>query len=142
MEPKQNGSGLGFERAPAQPGNFGEYSEPHEHAPGGDPERSAERRFEAVPSHIEVSSMQPAAPALPSPVVTATDDVAIDDSAVSGAPLVASDDDLIEKEWVDKAKKILLETKDDPYRREKEVSKLQIEYIRKRYGRIIGDSGD
>ena len=44
--------------------------------------------------------------------------------------------------WVDKAKKIIAETKDDPYRREREVSKLQIEYIRRRYGREIGDSGD
>ena len=50
-------------------------------------------------------------------------------------------DDLIEKEWVDKAKKILVETKDDPYRREREINKLQIEYVRKRYGRTISDAG-
>lgn len=54
------------------------------------------------------------------------------------ATLIANDDDIIEKEWVDKAKKIIAETKDDPYRREVEISKLQIEYIRKRYGREIG----
>jgi hypothetical protein len=58
------------------------------------------------------------------------------------ATLIANDDDIIEKEWVDKAKKIIAETKDDPYRREVEISKLQIEYIRKRYGREIGKVED
>ena len=55
-------------------------------------------------------------------------------------PLVASDDDLIEKEWVDKAKRIVSETKDDPYRREAEVGKLQVDYLQKRYGKELGMS--
>ena len=83
--------------------------------------------------------------ALPQPVVaqplTNPDDsqtVPSDDNAT----LIANDDDIIEKEWVDKAKKIIAETKDDPYRREVEISKLQIEYIRKRYGREIGKVED
>ena len=57
-------------------------------------------------------------------------------------PQIADDVDVIEKEWVDKAKKILAQTRDDPFTREREISKLQIEYIRRRYGREIGDSGD
>jgi hypothetical protein len=81
-------------------------------------------------------------PSLPTPVLSqpagVTPAVASDDDV----PLLAADDDLIEKEWVDKAKKILAETRDDPHRREQEVSKLQIEYIRKRYGREIGDVSD
>ena len=52
-------------------------------------------------------------------------------------PLVAADDEVIEQEWVQKAKKIVSETKDDPYAQEKEVSKLQAEYIKKRYGKEI-----
>ena len=63
-------------------------------------------------------------------------------SPVSDAPTIAADDDLMEKEWVDKAKSIIAATKDDPYRREQEINKLQIEYIRKRYGRTIGDAGN
>lgn len=55
-------------------------------------------------------------------------------------PIIAADDDLIEKEWVDKAKKIILDTRDDPFRREQEIAKLQIDYIKKRYGRVIGES--
>lgn len=85
------------------------------------------------------AAVQAVAPTLPAPVTTDQPIAQVDDSA---APVSANDDDLIEKEWVDRAKQIIAETKDDPYRREREVSKLQIEYIRRRYGREIGDSGD
>ncbi len=59
-------------------------------------------------------------------------------TVVAGSnPLVAADEDLIEKEWVDKAKKIVSQTKEDPYSQEKEVSKLQADYLKKRYGKEI-----
>jgi hypothetical protein len=61
----------------------------------------------------------------------------VDDTA---GPTIASDDDLIEKEWVDKAKKIIASTQNDPYTREQEVTKLQIDYLRKRYGKELGTS--
>lgn len=74
----------------------------------------------------------------------------VDDQAGSDAgapvsddvPLVAADEDVIEKEWVDKAKKIISETKDDPHAREQQIKKLQVEYLRKRYGREIGQAAD
>ena len=80
----------------------------------------------------------------PVPIVQPTVDPGAAQSATSddATALIANDDDLIEKEWVDKAKKIIAETKDDPYRREVEIGKLQIEYIRKRYGREIGKVED
>jgi Txe/YoeB family toxin of Txe-Axe toxin-antitoxin module len=55
----------------------------------------------------------------------------------AGTPLTANDDDLIEKEWVQKAKQIVASTKNDPYRQEQEVSKLQADYLQKRYGKEI-----
>jgi len=55
-------------------------------------------------------------------------------------PLVASDDDLIEKEWIEKAKKIVSETRDNPYAQDEAISKLQADYIDKRYGRKLGSS--
>lgn len=81
---------------------------------------------------------------LPQPVVAQplTDPDSQTVPSDDNATLIANDDDIIEKEWVDKAKKIIAETKDDPYRREVEISKLQIEYIRKRYGREIGKVED
>ncbi len=53
-------------------------------------------------------------------------------------PLVAADDDLIEKEWVDKAKDIIKQTSDDPYARTAQVGELQRSYLQKRYGKVIG----
>ena len=57
---------------------------------------------------------------------------------LSTTPATAADDDLIEKEWVDKAKKIIADTRDDPYRREREVNRLQTDYLMKRYGKELG----
>jgi len=53
-------------------------------------------------------------------------------------PAVAADEDVIEKEWVDKAKQIILSTKDDPHGRSSKVSELQKDYLQKRYGKVIG----
>lgn len=52
-------------------------------------------------------------------------------------PPVADDVDVIEKEWVDKAKSIVDENKHDPYNQEKETSKLQADYLKKRYGKDV-----
>jgi len=52
-------------------------------------------------------------------------------------PLLASDDEVIEQEWVQKAKSIVAQTKGDPYTQEKEVGKLQADYLKKRYGKDI-----
>ena len=73
---------------------------------------------------------------LPTPV-SDTNSV-VDDTTTTNAPLVAADDDLIEKEWVDRAKKIIAETQNNPHKREDEVSKLQVDYIKKRFGRELG----
>jgi hypothetical protein len=69
---------------------------------------------------------------VPVPVQPAADDTA--------GPTIAGDDDLIEKEWVDKAKSIIAATRDDPYKREQEINKLQADYLRKRYGKELGIS--
>jgi hypothetical protein len=76
----------------------------------------------------------PQLPTLPAPQTTPP---ALQVPAKGATPLTASDEDLIEKEWVDKAKKIVAQTKDDPYAQEKEVSKLQADYLKKRYGKEI-----
>lgn len=73
---------------------------------------------------------------LPSPIQTVIQDDG--DSTGSSNPTVAADDDLMEKEWVDRSKQVIAETKGDPYRREKEVNKLQIDYLKKRYGKELG----
>lgn len=104
-----------------------------------------ERSHESIPQAPgETLQAPPALPVLPAPdPVAATVPAPLSPVPVDHTiPTAANDDDLIEKEWVDKAKQVITMTKDDPYKREVEVSRLQREYIRKRYGREIGDSGD
>lgn len=98
-------------------------------------EKSAEHfeqraELSAIAADAGVSSVVPA------PVAAATDTPK--NSIVGDTPLVANDDDLIEKEWVDKAKKIVADTRHDPYKQEEAVSILQVDYLKKRYGREIG----
>lgn len=56
---------------------------------------------------------------------------------VNDNPAVAADDDIIEKEWVEKAKKVIAETRHDPYLQEQAVSRLQADYLNKRYGKTV-----
>jgi hypothetical protein len=53
------------------------------------------------------------------------------------APVMADDTDVIEKEWVDKAKEIVTRTQGDPHAKSKELTGLKKDYIQKRYGKSI-----
>lgn len=138
MEPKLPAQNRGPEQIPGGFNQVGEYTPSMPN-----PERLTEQRNETLDARKEQQAVGAATQAavLPSvvqpPAPVATDDDATSSKAV---PLVAADDDLIEKEWVDKAKAVIAETKDDPYRREEEVSKLQVDYLRKRYGKELGSS--
>lgn len=52
-------------------------------------------------------------------------------------PPMAEDSDLIEQEWVSKAKAIVESTKDDPHAQNKEINKIKADYIKKRYNKEI-----
>lgn len=132
--------------APQMPGANPEYQPPTPEEGGqlGTHETKGEQPHEREQSmkQVDRENSPPTAPAVipvphPAPVPVPAAPVTSNDTA---GPTIASDDDLIEKEWVDKAKKIISETQNDPYRREQEVSKLQIDYLRKRYGKELGTS--
>jgi hypothetical protein len=53
------------------------------------------------------------------------------------APAIADDGDVIEKEWVEKAKQIVARTRQDPYNQTKELHKFKAEYMQKRYNKTI-----
>ena len=106
-------------------------------------EESAEK-FERR-GELRAASSDSAAIALPVPIAVPASPSSQSSGAslpVDDMPLIANDDDLIEKEWVDKAKKIIIDTQDDPHRREEAVGQLQRDYLKKRYGREIGENGD
>lgn len=57
--------------------------------------------------------------------------------ANQASPVVADDNDLIEKEWVIKAKQIVAATRDDPHTQSRELSKFKADYLKKRYNKDI-----
>ncbi len=88
---------------------------------------------------VAVASTPPPLPVI-DPVVdhTTNSSPPIDDTN----PAVAADDDLIEKEWVEKAKKVVAETRNDPHAQDEAVSRLQADYLQKRYGKSVKLSSD
>ncbi|MBH1956664.1 hypothetical protein I8H84_03735 [Candidatus Saccharibacteria bacterium] len=121
-QPLANG-GQEYAQALPNPETFGERSPEREQYM-----QSVDKAPVLPPPPPMVAPMPAALPsATPQPVVPADDN-----------PVLAADDDLIEKEWVDKAKQIIATTHDDPYKREQEVNKLQADYLFKRYGKELG----
>lgn len=104
-----------------------------ESAPNTAPEQPREVAPQAVPTQAVAAPVQSVVNDSPVPTapVQSTTNAPTDD------PLIADDVDVIEKEWVDKAKKIVNATKEDPYQQEKEVSKLQADYLMKRYNKQL-----
>jgi hypothetical protein len=98
------------------------------------PERASEYAAQAQAS----VAAQPIPVTLPTPVPI--DDDSANSAPADDSPAVAADEDLIEKEWVDKAKQIITDTRDDPAARERQVGKLQADYLKKRYGKELGAS--
>ncbi len=62
-------------------------------------------------------------------------------SAIPGGmaalPDDATDTDLIEKEWVVKAKDIIVHTQNNPYEQQKAMSHFKADYMKKRYNKDI-----
>ena len=68
---------------------------------------------------------------------TPSDDPHAPVGASQHSPQIADDSDLIEKEWVTKAKHIVEQTKHDPYVQNQEVNKMKADYLKKRYNKDL-----
>ncbi len=55
----------------------------------------------------------------------------------AASPAVAGDVDLIEKEWVEKAKSIVNSTTGDPHAQSQKINEMKADYIQKRYNKTI-----
>jgi hypothetical protein len=64
----------------------------------------------------------------------------VDDASLDENPAVANDVDVIEREWVEKAKAIVEHARSDPFMQEQKVSELQSDYLKKRYGKELKTS--
>lgn len=51
--------------------------------------------------------------------------------------LTADDADLIEKEWVTKAKRIVDQTRNDPRQQSNQITRVKADYIKKRYNKDL-----
>lgn len=108
-------------------------------APGSDaPEQQVGLGAEQPGSH---QAADPAGP-LPAPTTAhatpLTPDPALAVPVAAGStPPIADDGDLIEKEWVLKAKHIVEQTKHDPHQQNKAVNRVKADYLKKRYRKDI-----
>ncbi|MEO7617645.1 MAG: hypothetical protein ABIS59_02280 [Candidatus Saccharibacteria bacterium] len=93
-------------------------------------------------SSSSASAVTPAQAADAVAAVAATDMTAVSPTAATANPIMAADIDVIEKEWVDKTEAIIAKTAGDPHAEEEAVEDLQIDYMKKRYGKDIQKSGD
>jgi len=91
-----------------------------------------------MPGAIPVPAIEPPlprlAPTLPDRAPTA---VVQDKDRSATVPTEAADSDVIEVEWVEKAKHIVAETHDDPYQQVRQLNLLKAEYMQKRYNKTV-----
>lgn len=126
-----------IETAPQIPGSV-EYS-PEQPQQNSELQKTSTLETASVPASNDLQLNVPATLPVVSPDPQAsTDDNQLSVVADEDTPLVAADDDLIEKEWVDKLKKIVALTKDDPYERNRVITQLQADYLKKRYNKTLG----
>ena len=91
---------------------------------------------QATPAAAQPLPVIPDVPS-PLPAAPARDDSQMAVSSPKTAKLPAADGNLIEKQWVTKAKEIVAETKSDPYKQKNEISKAKADYIQKRFKKTI-----
>jgi hypothetical protein len=63
--------------------------------------------------------------------------IAVPSTTQSAAKTVLKDDDLIEKEVVERAKRVIASTHDDPYKQTEELSVLKNDYMQKNYNKPL-----
>ncbi len=70
------------------------------------------------------------------PVIPIKNDATVATSAPSLQQL-SDDGDLIEKEWVNKAKEIVERNRNDPYKQSEELTVFRADYMKKHYNKTI-----
>ena len=139
MKPENNQSpAQGFEQLPVAP-SFNPEAIPTLPHPEAGIETGQQRIEQAAEAGARAANAA-GAPPMPMPVALPQPPQQTQAPPTAATPLVAADEDLIEKEWVERAKDIIQSTKDDPHARNAQVSELQRGYLEKRFGRVIGSA--
>jgi hypothetical protein len=97
------------------------------------------RGAEKAAGTAQPTAAMPVAPSLPLPPVlpAAGQPTAANTTTKAAVPITADDTDLIEKEWVTKAKQIVERTRDDPHKQSEELTVFKADYLQKRYNKTI-----
>lgn len=104
---------------------FGASGERHEVA--FSPVEQFQQNFEQVLPEPQVQVVVPQVQLIQAPAV----------SVPASTPPTAKDIDLMEDEWVKDLKKMIVETKGDPFSRQVRFKEMQVDYLKKRYNRTI-----
>lgn len=83
------------------------------------------------------SAPVPDAPAAgtPDPAASSADDTSVRDN--SGQYSDEEENEVIEKQWVEKAKSVIYQHKDSPYQQRKEFGKVKAAYMKARFNKIL-----
>ncbi|MDL2363417.1 MAG: hypothetical protein QFB86_03505 [Patescibacteria group bacterium] len=132
MNPTQNNESAGFNLPPV--------AEQAAVAPGAVEAAMPQIEHASVPS--EQAPIVPAAvPPLSTPLtptLTNLPQVGVVSSTTTNVVTNVNDEqDLIEKEWVTKAKKIVEANRDDPFKQSEELTVFRADYMQKRYNKSI-----
>ena len=97
---------------------------------------------EQIAAAPERTSAPQAPPIAATPVAQPSNPVAVPTTGIPAPPvmtdaMIADDADLIEKEWVERAKAIVMQTKNDPHLQNKEINKVKAAYVKKRYNKDL-----
>ncbi len=95
-----------------------------------DPAASALADIQGISAAQQAPVVDPLAQALPGTSAQAG-------SASQYSPKIADDVDLIEKEWVTKAKMIINNTRGNPNEQNKELSRFKADYLKTRYSKDL-----
>lgn len=95
------------------------------------PEQAAERAAAPAEQQRDLGGF---APSMPAPLSAPSVSGAQQSDGTFTSDLTASDNDLIEKEWVDKTKSTIELTQGNPYKREELISDIKQDYQKKRFG--------
>lgn len=103
------------------------------------PEQTAAQPEVQTATPVATPQAQPMQQPIPQPAPAAPVQSAVPapSTNVATAALIADDADLIEKEWVEKAKAIVAQTAHDPNLQTKEVGKIKADYMQKRYSKQL-----
>lgn len=97
--------------------------------------KSREAAFSAMEQLTDLEQVQTLASSQTLPPVNGSNSSGV--SQVVSVPATAADTDSMEDEWVKELKRMIIETKNDPFAREVRFKEMQIDYLKKRYNRII-----